>query len=289
MAYCRNCGMPIDETKEICCSRCGVFVNGAPVKAKKDSNKTIIIVLLCILIVLCVVCLSLVFAINRDNNAPATDTTQETEATTAVQSTVQQPETAQMSAPVYIPPETTAYIDYSQTAYPFTAGSHGYVAYRTPAHAGVNLRKYNDVNSVIIITLAEGTWVTLAETRTVYGDGYVKVTTSINGVNYTGYILAKYIDGIGGLGDDGRGDDYEGYLDSYYNRSEYFVSYNTPSHAGINIRTKATSYSEVLITLPEGASLDYVDLQNANDYCYVETFYNGNYYRGYVLTKYIAS
>lgn len=289
MAYCKNCGMPIDEKKEIRCSRCGEFIDGIPRRSTKDSNKTIIIVLLCALIVLCVICLVFVFFINKDDTTSVTDITRENTTNVIVQNNVQQAVDVQMTTPEYTKPQITANVNYSQTAYPFTAGSGGYVAFYTPGHAGVNLRRYNDVNSVIIITLPEGTWVTIEETTTVYGDGYVKVSTLVNGKTYTGYILAKYINGVGGLGDDGKGDDE--YYDSYGNyddMSDLYVSYNTPDHLGVNVRTEATSLSDIIVTLPEGTSLAVVDAENS-DYSYIEAYYNCNYYRGYILSRYIAS
>ena len=292
MAYCKHCGMPIDEKKDVRCPRCGEFTDEAvnDKSQKKDTNKTLIVVLLSIITLVSLFCITFVLVLNKDTEPQTESASQNNIATTIFQNnqeTVGQIVRTQPDNENYINTQAPQ-IDYSQPSYSFISGQNGFVSYNTPGHAGVNLRANNDVGSRVIVTLPEGTWVTLVETTTVFGDSYVGVSVSIDGKYYTGYILAKYISGVGGIGDDGRGDEPDdGAWNEFDGLSGYYISYDTPEGKGVNVRSKASSYSDLIVTLPEGTDLVFAELNNANDYCFVGAYLNGGYYEGYVLTKYI--
>ncbi len=291
MAYCKHCGMPIDEKKEIRCPRCGEFTDEPLTKSpKKDTNKTLVVVMLCVIVLVCLFCITFVLVVNNDTESPVEVAVQENVTTVIVQNNqniVQKVESTQSNNEDYKNTQAPV-VSSSQTAYSFVSGANGYVSYDTPGHAGVNLRANNDAGSRVLVTLPEGTWVTLVETTTVFGDSYVGVSVNIAGKYYTGYILAKYISGVGGLGDDGRGDEPDdGSWNEFNGLSGYYISYNTPESKGVNVRSKASSYADLIVTLPEGTELVFAELNDANDYCFVGAYLNGQYYEGYVLTKYI--
>lgn len=291
MAYCRNCGMPIDEKKDIRCPRCGEFTD-KPISEsrKKDTNKTLIVVLLSVIVLVCLFCITFVLVINKDTEPPVEEASPESVTTVIVQNNqniVQNVEGTQPHNEIYNNTQVPQ-ANSSQASYSFISGKDGFVSYNTPGHAGVNLRANNDAGSRVLVTLPEGTWVTLVETTTVFGDSYVGVSVNLDGKYYTGYILAKYISGVGGIGDDGRGDEPDdGARNDSDGSSGYYISYNTPEDKGVNIRSKASSYSDLIVTLPEGTDLVFAELHDANDYCFVGAYLNGQYYEGYVLTKYI--
>lgn len=68
------------------------------------------------------------------------------------------------------------------------------------------------------------------------------------------------------------------------------VSYETPSHAGINIRAERSVSSEKLVTLPEGTGFTVLEsmTDEAGSQVLVETYYGGVYYKGYVFIQYIV-
>ena len=172
----------------------------------------------------------------------------------------------------YITEPTLAYnYDYDYDYDDYYYGSTHYVTYDTPAHAGVNLRETPEDDSVKIMVLPEGTAVTrLYEAGETTETKYILVSVVVDGVEYTGYVMQRYVSTFSGAS-----------FDSY-------VSYNTPSHAGLVLRETSDGNSKKIMVIPEGTELRVTD-NTTGAYWAVDAFYNGDIYSGYVLAKYIEN
>ncbi|MBR4286991.1 MAG: hypothetical protein IKT55_04725 [Clostridia bacterium] len=157
--------------------------------------------------------------------------------------------------------------EYNQSDY--YGGNSLYITYDTPAHAGVNLRETPEDDSVKIMVLPEGTEVVrLYEAGETYQTKYVLVSVVVDGVEYRGYVMQRYISTFTGAS-----------FDAY-------VSYNTPDHAGLVLRETSSYYSDKILVIPEGTELRVVD-SSTGAYWAVDAFYEGEIYSGYVLSTYI--
>ncbi len=249
--------------------------NKAP-KKKKSKSKPVIIglviaLILCILTIIVLVVLGAlgvlgvgvagIFVLNDKEVVEVTQTTipESTEVTT------QAPTTEVITTTEPTVPETTS--NYQPDPYV----NSFYITYDTPAHAGVNLRETPEDDSVKIRVLPEGTTVTR-----LYGAGetaqtkYILVRVEVDGVHYTGYVMQRYVSSFSGATFDS------------------FVSYNTPSHAGLVLRETSSGNSKKIMVIPEGTQLRVTD-NTTGAYWAVDAFYNGEIYSGYVLSTYIES
>ena len=66
------------------------------------------------------------------------------------------------------------------------------------------------------------------------------------------------------------------------------VSYDTPSHAGVVLRNEKSGDGEKIMVVPEGTQVRVID-SNTGAYWYVDVFYDGELYNGYIFGKYIES
>lgn len=157
--------------------------------------------------------------------------------------------------------------EYNQPDY--YGGNSLYITYDTPAHAGVNLRETPEDDSVKIMVLPEGTEVVrLFEAGETSQTKYVLVSVLVDGVEYRGYVMQRYISTFTGAS-----------FDAY-------VSYDTPDHAGLVLRETSSYYSDKILVIPEGTELRVTD-NTTGAYWAVDAFYNGDIYSGYVLSTYI--
>ncbi len=245
-------------------------------KKKKSKAKGVIIALvvvlvLCIMVIIGLVVLGIaglggvgLFFLNKAANqkVPEVQVVETTEATTWEVET---------QAPVATEPDDEVYNDYiTAPEYVYENDSY-YISYDTPAHAGVNLRESPTDESFKIMVLPEGTTV-----RRLFEPGeneetkYVLVSVEIDGVEYVGYVMQRYISCCD------------------YSMFESYVSYNTPSHAGLVLRETADGNSDKIMVIPEGTQLRVCD-DTTGAYWAVEALYEGECYYGYVLAKYIES
>ncbi len=252
-------------------------VEQAAMPKKKKSKAKGVIIALVVALVLCVIVivglvvlgvvglggLGILGALALDKNVsekvPEVAVVETVEATTEVQET-QAPVTeyiGEMNNDYITVPE---YVDEQNVCY---------ITYDTPAHAGVNLRETPTDDSVKIMVLPEGTTVTrlngLGETTQTK---YILVSVVVDGVEYTGYVMQRYVSTFSGMS-----------FDSY-------VSYDTPDHAGLVLRETSSYYSDKIMVVPEGTELRVVD-NSTGAYWAVDVFYEGEIYSGYVLSDYI--
>ena len=163
------------------------------------------------------------------------------------------------------------YGDYVTSPEEYYGTDSFYITYDTPAHAVVNLRETPEDESVKIMVLPEGTAVRrLYEAGETTETKYILVSVVVDGVEYTGYVMQRYVSTFSGAS-----------FDSY-------VSYNTPSHAGLVLRETSDGNSKKIMVIPEGTELRVID-NTTGAYWAVDAFYNGDIYSGYVLAKYIES
>lgn len=70
------------------------------------------------------------------------------------------------------------------------------------------------------------------------------------------------------------------------------ITYDTPAHAGVNLRVEPTDESAKIIALPEGTKVIRIDSANEAvnaKYIKVVALYNGNTYVGYVMQRYVST
>lgn len=70
------------------------------------------------------------------------------------------------------------------------------------------------------------------------------------------------------------------------------ITYDTPTHAGVNLRVEPTDESAKIIVLPEGTKVIRIDSANEAvnaKYIKVVALYNGNTYVGYVMQRYVST
>lgn len=244
-------------------------------KAKGAIIALVVALILCIIVIIGLVVLGALgvlgvgvagmFMFNKTEtqNAPEVTVVETVEITTEIPTTEE--------AIVTEPEVSEVYGDYITSPEEYYGTNSYYITYDTPAHAGVNLRETPEDDSVKIMVLPEGTTVTrLFEPGETTETKYVLVRVEVDGVEYTGYVMQRYVSTFSGAT-----------FDSY-------VSYNTPSHAGLVLRETADGNSEKIMVIPEGTQLRVVD-NTTGAYWAVDAFYNGGIYSGYVLAKYIES
>ena len=70
------------------------------------------------------------------------------------------------------------------------------------------------------------------------------------------------------------------------------ITYDTPSHAGVNLRVSPTDDSAKIVVLPEGTKVIRINAANESSnskYIRVVALYNGNTYVGYVMQRYVST
>lgn len=191
------------------------------------------------------------------------------------------------SPPVTAPPVTSA----PRPVQSFSSGSHVIVNSNTPAHAGLVVRgsPSSQEGSAKLGVIPEGeVLMALGETSGRYVKVRVYPTSSTR--FYEGWVLGEYLslttrefETFAAPLYDVSGGDYSSYSP---NDS---ISYTTPSHAGVVMRSEATSLSEKLGVLKEGAP---VYAFGATDNGYVNVIaYPGTdqAYEGWILEMYLQS
>ncbi len=294
MVYCKYCGMPVDDSKEVRCPRCGEFLENT--ESKKRSNMLPIVIVICVAVVIVTCVVVGAFVLVPDNE---TAETENGEANVVVENKV--PDGVPTSrVPFGAKPDNAGDYDYTPTNPPTTkedgissgvfsvsAGQNGYVSYETPSHAGVNVRDAKSTNAKKLVTLPEGTPLTILETKTANAGGYVLVEVDYNGNNYVGYVFIQYVVPL-------VGSEYE----NYYTEAEFtqdspstpYISYDTPAGAGVNLVTKPGSDGEIIVNLPEGTPVNYMEGgKHYDSYVYVIVDVDGISQTGYILERYMIT
>ncbi len=257
-------------------------------KKKKSKSKGAIIALaialvLCILVIIALVVMGVlgvlgvgiagIFMFNKTEapEAPEVSVVETVQTTTEVPTTEEIITTEPAVSEVYGDYVTSPEVTHNYVPDYYYGANSFYITYDTPAHAGVNLRETPEDDSVKIMVLPEGTTVTrLYEAGETAETKYILVCVEVDGVEYTGYVMQRYVSTSSGAS-----------FDSY-------VSYNTPSHAGLVLRETADGNSKKIMVIPEGTELRVVD-NTTGAYWAVDAFYNGEIYSGYVLGKYVET
>ncbi len=221
--------------------------------------------------------------------APVTvaPTTVNTNPTTVVV-VVEQPETRSTTA--YHPPKTTRNERF------FYQGSY-YYPIKTPSRAGLVLRSGPSSSYTKLGVIQEHEVVSIVGTR--IEGGYINVYAVDR--NTYGWVLADYLSYYGNYYQPPTTKHTTRYTTTnpttrFYpttasvNCSYRYVSYNTPSHAGINLRKSASSSSELLCTIKEGETVVVYFPMSEGDY--IEISYTnpstGITYYGWAMKKYIT-
>ena len=139
----------------------------------------------------------------------------------------------------------------------------------TPNHSGVNLRALPDKNSQLIITIPEGTEVRflsdVSDNRM-----YNKIAVTVGDTVYIGYVMERYLTTFTGTA------------------FNMVVANNTPGHRGANLYKEESVNSEVVFVAPEGSDIRSWYNDDHGSLKFVDVFYNGNIYSGYMLDEYIT-
>ena len=80
--------------------------------------------------------------------------------------------------------------------------------------------------------------------------------------------------------------------DPYYGANTFYITYDTPAHAGVNLRETPEDNSAKIMVLPEGTKITrlYGDGETAQTkYILVCVEINGTKYTGYVMQRYVST
>ena len=80
--------------------------------------------------------------------------------------------------------------------------------------------------------------------------------------------------------------------DPYYGANTFYITYDTPAHAGVNLRETPEDNSAKIMVLPEGTTITrlYGDGETAQTkYILVCVEINGTKYTGYVMQRYVST
>ena len=217
------------------------------------------------------------------------------------ETTVILPETTLPMTEITAPPTVPVATAPPTTAAPTPVGGVGYpgiyrVSYATPAHAGVVVRQGPSSSTTKLGVLSEGTLVEY-DSLVPPQNGYAKICWVDNGHLSYGWVMTAYLiyhsDAAfsGNWGSEtptsapttagkssGGGMGHEGYP---------YVSYNTPAHAGVVVRSGPSSSSENLGVIPEGTAVKSSG-RRLNGYSEVVVDPYGQGYRGWIMTDYIT-
>ena len=292
MAYCKKCGNYCGDSKF--CSNCGTPIDEKqtePQKPKAQINRFAKIYLVIALLVVAVV---IALFVGKNLGKKDTEKIESTETTQVVSTTEKvieaeeeteketEKETETVKESVSVSQEIVVVtVPVQQSYYPVSGWSWDnsnpnvrFITYDTPSHAGVKLRVYPTDESAYSMVLSEGTKVMRVNAANeTSSDKYIKVVALVNGNTYVGYVMQRYV---------------STYTNSYNMASvySYRVSYSTPGHAGLVLRAGSSGYSEKLMVIPEGTSLNLIN-NTTGAYWEVEALYNGAVYHGYVLSTYV--
>lgn len=138
------------------------------------------------------------------------------------------------------------------------------ISYHTPDHAGVNLRSEPLSSSKLIRLLKEGTLIRRTF-QTI--NEYTFVELYEDGI--TGWVMSDYL---------------ETARSTAAAVPSYRVSFNTPGHAGVNMRYAPSSESDLIAVLKEGTAINVTSITSSG-YTYVEV--NDTKTEGWIMTDYI--
>ncbi len=296
MKKCRYCSNMMKDNDSFC-SACG---KSAEVVANQGKSKNSVAIVLIICVTLIVITAMLVngkpdsaatdvySTASQITNQPTTETVSQVttlnknEPTTVV--LVVEGSSTKKETSVYTAPATTKY---SRTYY---LGSY-YFPLNTPSKAGLVLRSGPSSSSVKLGVISEYEIVSIANEQVNSGYVYVYVVDR----NAYGWVLADYLAYYGNYYQPTTAP-VTATTTRYYpttasvNCSYGYVTYDTPSDAGINLRKNASSSSELLCTIKEGETV-VVCFPMSND-DYIEISYTnpttGVTHYGWAMRKYIA-
>ena len=305
-SYCRSCGNEIKVGDKFC-EVCGSNV-------QRESTAPIKMILLSVVLIAVIVCAAAYVIENfvkpdtdviyspDSSSLSEDDTTVQPERSTtdnslSIENTTEyEPLTDVFSTET----PTTEHITHESTTAPTTAYSttarqsseHAdpqnihkdsyYIIRNTPDRAGLSVREKPDSSSLRLEIAEEDTAVKALSYYSALDNGYVYVTTS-TGTN--GWVLASYLYPYNPYAEDSH--TYNDYIKYVRLR----VSYDTPYHAGLNMRSTPSVSSEKITVLSEGAVVDVLKDYNSGDNGYIYVGYDhphaGTYYTGWVLVEYL--
>lgn len=228
---------------------------------------------------------------DEDSTVSTTEaTTTQTTTETATETTTETTSNTTTEATDYITDELTTYkpTTYNkptnqETADPTDIHQGGFFIVRdTPASAGLVIRRSDSSESEQVGILQENDIVRAVSDYSSLDNGYTYIET-LTGLR--GMVLARYLHPYNPYENDSR--PYSDYIKNINVR----VSYDTPDNLGLNLRREASSSSELLCVVEEGAVLKVLEDYSPDNNGYIYVGYDhphaGNYYTGWVLIKYM--
>lgn len=173
---------------------------------------------------------------------------------------------------------TEADIEYNDTV---LVDNSYYCVAGTPEEAGVVMRTKPSSVSDKLGVLPEGSRVYVYSDDPTNTTGYVRVRV-MNDINddYC-YVMKRYLRFVSTLGS----------YDFGNNKNVKYISYSTPSHAGVNLRSEPSSSSENICTIPEGEYVIVLEDSSLRS-GYAKVVYPhphaGEEFEGWVLHQYLV-
>lgn len=155
-----------------------------------------------------------------------------------------------------------------------------YVVSGTPKGKGTEMRTLASSKSSSKGTLPEGTYVRVLSDNENNETGYVQVLAYIDPMDIHCFVKKEYL----------KFSEFPYYYETPSENTRY-VSYNTPGHAGINMRKEPNSSSECVVTMDEGTPVFIAEPYSSENNGYVKVgcdeYSSGNTIYGWVLSKYL--
>ncbi len=156
-----------------------------------------------------------------------------------------------------------------------------YVIRNTPNNKGAKMMNLATSSSTVKGTLAEGTVVRVLSDNTSNKTGYVQVLAYKDPMDEHCFIKKEYL----------TFKEYPNHYSPPTSNTRY-VSYNTPAHAGINMRTAPSSSAELVVLLSEGTPVFIAEPYSSSNHGYIkvgcEEFPSGEPLYGWVLYDYLV-
>lgn len=250
--YCRKCGNEI-KNGETFCDICGekIAPNIKPV-TNIDTKKYTAVAFLSLIVII----IGVFFFVFYDTEKPGTPPFPYDDNENPAYNSFSTTTTADNNGQGYSPTDYEEPVESTELADPQDVHKNGYyIIKNTPDGAGLSVRRIADSSSERLEIAAEGTIVKAIEEFHSLDNGYVKVETS---TGVTGNVLAAYLYPYNPF------DDSVPY--SEYTIGEYVrVSYDLYDDASVPLYRAASSDSEIVTHLPEGAILS-IQMSYSEDY-----------------------
>lgn len=294
---CPYCNQPISSNDRFC-THCGKPVN---IPQKKSNKSTPVIALIalsvCALSVAVIaVAVAMCFKISADKkttdsyhsefgtSAALVSTTEDiTDHSAPTESTT--PTTKNTTVPTTEKPQPTAATttEKKEDHSPYWIFEGGYFKVKhTPDGAGVVLRAADSSSSEKKGIIKEGHVVRALSDYSSLDNGYIYVYSE--DVGSSGWVMASYLYPYNPYP---TNISYNEFTNDMYAR----VCFNTPAHAGINMRAATNSSSERLCLLSEGTVIEILEPYSEGNNGYIYVGYDhphaGEYFKGWVLANYL--